>query len=68
MKDLHDSLISVLYGLALSEFFFVPMQTTALKRSESAETSSPGRAVPLVLMLFVTFSVSSMGFLMLSLL
>ncbi|NQT38537.1 MAG: MotA/TolQ/ExbB proton channel family protein [Planctomycetes bacterium] len=51
------SLISALYGLGLSEFFFVPMQTTALKRAESDEQPGVGRATPLVLMLFVIFSV-----------
>ncbi len=51
------SLISALYGLGLSEFFFVPMQTTALKRAESDEQPGVGRAAPLVLLLFVIFSV-----------
>ena len=61
------SLISALYGLGLSEFFFVPMQTTALKRAESAEQPGVGRAVPLVLMLFAIFSVGSFCVLVVSL-
>ncbi len=61
------SLISALYGLALSEFFFVPMQTTALKRAESDEQPSAVRAVPLVLMVFITFSIASFFVLLLSL-
>ena len=60
------SLISALYGLGLSEFFFVPMQTTALKQAESDEQPGMGRATPLVLMLFVIFSVGSFYVLLVS--
>ncbi len=60
------SLISALYGLALSEFFFVPMQTTALKRAESDEQPSAVRAVPLLLTIFVTFSIASFFVLLVS--
>jgi flagellar motor component MotA len=60
------SLISALYGLGLSEFFFVPMQTTALKRAESDEQPGVGRATPLVLMLFVIFWVGSFYVLLVS--
>ena len=61
------SLISALYGLGLSEFLFVPMQTVALKRAESDEQPGLGRATPLLLMLFVIFSVGVFGVLMVSL-
>lgn len=61
------SLISALYGLGLSEFFFVPMQTTALKRAESDEQPGVGRAMPLVLMLFTIFSVGAFFVLLVSL-
>ncbi len=62
------SLISAFYGLGLSEFFFVPMQTTAMKRAESEERPGVGRAAPLLLMLFVMFSVGSFCVLMVSML
>jgi hypothetical protein len=60
------SLISALYGLGLSEFFFVPMQTTALKRAESQEPPGAERGPALFLMLFVILSVGSYGLLLLS--
>jgi flagellar motor component MotA len=62
------SLISALYGLGLSEFFFVPMQTTALKRAESTEPANGGRMVPLMFVLFIIFSVGVFCILLLSLL
>lgn len=51
------SLISVLYGVVLSEFLFVPLRVMALKRAESAEEPSVSRAVPLLLL----FVVSTVG-------
>ena len=54
------------YG-QVSEFFFVPMQTTAMKRAESAEEPSAGRAVPLLLMVFVAFTIGSFFILLVSL-
>lgn len=60
------SLITVLYGLGLSEFFFVPMQATAMKRAESEERPGIGRATPLVLMLFTILSVGSFCILLVS--
>lgn len=62
------SLISAVYGLGLSEFFFVPMQTSAMKRAESEKQPGVGRVAPLLLMLFVSFSVGSFCVLMVSML
>jgi len=53
------SLISVFYGVMLSEFLFAPLRVMALKRSESAEEPTVSRAVPLLLLLFVVSTVGT---------
>ncbi len=53
------SLISVLYGVALSEFLFVPLRAMAMKRAESPEEPSVSRVVPLLLLLFVVSTVGT---------